>query len=218
MPVAAAAAVASAVQPAAAKALGSLAGNFQDFLKLLMTQLQNQDPTSPMDTNQFTNQLVQFAGVEQQINTNGSLTKLIEATQGNAVLQSAALVGKQVQVDSDHLALQNGKAELNFVTAAPQAVNIGIYSDKGAKLQEVSVTSAVGSNTWAWDGRDSAGTMLPDGSYRAVVAAAASGAAVPFTVSGTATGMQRNGDTLNVSLGALQTSLANVQAIGAGRL
>ncbi len=218
MTIAAATAAISAVQPAATKALGSLAGNFQDFLKLLMTQLQNQDPTSPMGTNQFTNQLVQFADVEQQINTNGSLTKLIEATQGNAVLQSAALVGKQVQVASDQLALQGGKVELDFNTAAPQPVNIGIYSDKGAKLQEVTVSAGAGSNSWAWDGRDSNGTMLPDGSYRAVVAAAASGTAIPFTITGTATGMQRSGDTLNVELGALKTSLSNVQAVGAGRL
>src|SRR6185312_5424233 len=62
-------------------ALGSLSGNFGNFLQMLMTQLQNQDPTSPLDTNAFTSELVQFSSVEQQINTNTSLTQLIQLTQ-----------------------------------------------------------------------------------------------------------------------------------------
>ena len=56
------------------KALATLSGNFQNFLQMLMTQLKNQDPTSPMDTNQFTTELVQFSSVEQQISTNSNLT------------------------------------------------------------------------------------------------------------------------------------------------
>ena len=206
----------SAAAPSAAAStaspLTSLAGNFTDFLKLLMTQLQNQDPTSPMDTNQFTSQLVQFSSVEQQINTNSSLTKLIQATQGNEVLQSSALVGKQVQVATDHIALQGGKGALRFDTAAPQAVSIGIYSDAGTKLRDATVASASGSNTWTWDGRDNAGNVVRDGAYRAV-AAAASGAALPFTVLGAVTGMQRSGGAVTVQLGALQTDFSNVQAV-----
>ena len=66
---------------------------------MLMTQLQNQDPTSPMDTNQFTTELVQFSSVEQQINTNTSLTQLIQLTQAGEVMQASAMTGKQVTVD-----------------------------------------------------------------------------------------------------------------------
>ena len=65
-----------------------------------MTQLQNQDPTSPMDANSFTSELVEFSSVEQQINTNTSLTQLIQLTQASDVTQSAALLGKQVTVQS----------------------------------------------------------------------------------------------------------------------
>ena len=206
--------ISTAAAPATASTapIASLAGNFTDFLKLLMTQLQNQDPTSPMDTNQFTSQLVQFSSVEQQINTNSSLTKLIQATQGAEVLQSTALVGKQVQVVADHIALQGGKGALRFDTAAPQSVSIGIYSDAGTKLRDATVASTSGSNSWTWDGRDSAGNAVRDGAYRAVVAGA-SGTALPFTVLGTATGMQRKGDTVTVQLGALQTDFSNVQAV-----
>ena len=77
-------------------ALSQLSGNFSDFLNMLMTQLQNQDPTSPLDTNQFTSELVQFSGVEQQINTNNSLTQLIQLTQAGEVMQSSAMAGNRL--------------------------------------------------------------------------------------------------------------------------
>ena len=107
-------------------ALRTLSGNFDDFLKLLMTQLQNQDPTNPTDVNQFTSELVQFASVEQQIDTNANLTKLIQLTQSGSVLQGSAMVGKQVELDGDHLSLQNGTAGLRFTTATAQPVKIAV--------------------------------------------------------------------------------------------
>ena len=197
---------------ASTNALTSLSSNFNDFLSLLMTQLQNQDPTSPTDTNQFTSELVEFSSVEQQITTNSSLTQLIQATQSSNILQSASLIGKQVQVTSDHVALQNGQGSLQFTTTSPQAVSIGIYSDGGVEVRDATVASTTGTNTWTWDGLDAAGNQLPDGSYKAVVTDA-SGNSVAYTVNGTVTGMQRSGDTVNVELGSLQTSLSNVQSI-----
>ena len=119
--VAAATPASAAAAPAEGGALSKLSGNFNDFLKLLMTQLQHQDPTSPMDTNAFTSQLVQFSSVEQQINTNTSLNKLIEATQGGSVLQASGMVGKTVQATSDHLALQGGKAGVGFALSGAAA-------------------------------------------------------------------------------------------------
>lgn len=197
-------------------ALSALSGNANDFLKLLMTQLKNQDPTAPLDTNQFTSQLVQFSSVEQQINTNSSLSKLIELTQGNEVLQSSALVGKQVEVQADSLALQAGAAGLRFDAAGPQQVSIGIYDANGAKLRDAVVTAQAGRNAWAWDGRDNAGKPLPDGAYRTVVAITdGTGGPQPvaFSVAGTATGVQRKDGVLNVQLGALQVGLPAVQSV-----
>ncbi len=209
----------AAVAAAAAKpadALSKLSGNASDFLKLLMTQLQNQDPTSPMDTNAFTSQLVQFSSVEQQINTNSSLTKLIEATQGGSVLQSAGMVGKQVQATSDHLALQGGKAGVGFTLAGPQPVGISIATEAGALLRNATVAGASGANAWAWDGKDNAGRTLPDGAYRvAVTGANGSGTAqaLPFTVEGTATGVQRSGGALTVQMGGVSVDLSQVQSV-----
>jgi flagellar basal-body rod modification protein FlgD len=132
--VSAAAAGTSAAASTGSTALNSLSSNFGDFLNLLMTQLQNQDPTSPLDTNQFTTELVQFSSVEQQINTNTSLTQLIQLTQGGEVMQASAMTGKQVTVSSDHMPLQNGTGTIKFTTPAAEPVGIAIYSDSGAKL------------------------------------------------------------------------------------
>src|SRR6476661_691032 len=133
-------------------ALNSLSANFGDFLKLLMTQLQNQDPTSPLDTNQFTSELVQFSSVEQQINTNTSLTQLIQLTQAGEVMQASAMTGKQVTVSSDHVPLQNGKGTITFTTPAAEPVGIAIYTDTGAKLRDATMTAVKGTNSWTWDG------------------------------------------------------------------
>src|SRR5215831_3718756 len=89
-------------------ALNSLSANFGDFLNLLLTQLQNQDPTSPMDANQFTSELVEFSSVEQQINTNQSLSQLIQLTQSGDVMQASGIVGKPITVQASQIPLQGG--------------------------------------------------------------------------------------------------------------
>src|SRR3954462_10677551 len=84
-----------------------IADNFQTFLTILTTQLQNQNPLDPLDTNQFTQQLVQFAGVEQQLKTNDQLTKLIAAQQSTQSTQALQFVGKTAVVDGDTTNLVN---------------------------------------------------------------------------------------------------------------
>jgi flagellar basal-body rod modification protein FlgD len=203
--------------PAGSTALNSLSANFGDFLKLLMTQLQNQDPTSPLDTNQFTSELVQFSSVEQQINTNTSLTQLIQLTQAGEVMQGSVMTGKQVTVASDHLALQNGKAMIQFSTSTAQPVAIAIYSDTGAKLRDATLTSVKGSNTWTWDGTDASGRTLPDGAYKVAVAGANTNgtvAALPFSVVGTATGVLSQSNGMQLRVGALSVDFSKVQSVG----
>src|SRR5215210_1805883 len=88
----------------------TLAGNFQTFLTLLTTQLQNQNPLDPLDTNQFTQQLVQFAGVEQQLKTNDQLTSLVSLQQTAQSTQALGFVGKSAVVDGATTKLANGAA------------------------------------------------------------------------------------------------------------
>ena len=193
-------------------ALNSLSGNLTDFLKLLMTQLQNQDPTSPMDTNAFTSQLVQYASVEQQINTNSNLTTLIQATQSNMTLQSSALVGKEVTATNDHLSLQNGSSLVHFTANAAGPVNIAVYSASGEKILQTAVTATAGNNDWTWNGQDSNGSTHADGSYKVAVVDP-SGTAIATTVTGTVTGVLRNASSVSLALGALQTDVSTVQSV-----
>jgi len=215
--VSAAAAGTSAAASTGSTALNSLSSNFGDFLNLLMTQLQNQDPTSPLDTNQFTTELVQFSSVEQQINTNTSLTQLIQLTQGGEVMQASARTGKQVTVSSDHMPLQNGTGTIKFTTPAAEPVGIAIYSDSGAKLADATLAAAKGQNSWTWNGKDNAGNAVADGSYKvAVVGGNADGStsALPFSVVGTATGVLSQSTGMQLQLGALAVDFSKVQSVG----
>ncbi|PPQ26207.1 flagellar hook assembly protein FlgD [Rhodopila globiformis] len=198
-------------------ALDSLSSNFSDFLTLLMTQLQNQDPSSPMDTNQFTSELVQFSQVEQQINTNSNLTQLIQLTQASQVEQSAGMLGKAVTVNSSQLTLQNGSATINFNTTAAEPVAIGIYSAAGTEIQSATLTSSAGANTWTWDGKDASGNTMSDGAYTVsvnTVGTSGTTTAVPFTVTGTATAVQNNSGTVDLQMGGLTLPFSDVVSVG----
>lgn len=197
--------------------LAGLSSNFGDFLNLLMTQLQNQDPTSPLDTNQFTSELVQFSSVEQQIQTNSSLTQLIQLTQAGEIMQSSAMLGRQVTVNSDHVPLQDGKGTVQFTAPAAEPVAIAVYNDSGVKIRDASVSAVKGSNTWTWDGTDNTGKTVADGSYLVTVDGAGSDGdttALPFTVTGTATGVQSQNNAVQLQLGALTVGFDAVQSVG----
>jgi flagellar basal-body rod modification protein FlgD len=202
---------------AAPNPLVALSSNFNDFLQMLMTQLQNQDPTSPMDTNEFTSELVQFSGVEQQINTNGSLTQLIQLTQAGETMQGTSMTGKQVTVSSSQIALQNGSGTLNFNDPTAGPVAIAITNSAGQQLYGTTLTATAGNNSWSWNGQNNAGTQLPDGAYSAaVVSGNANGTttALPFTVTGTATGVQSLSSGMQLDIGALTVPFSAVQSVG----
>src|SRR3954469_13964157 len=97
----------------------TLAGNFQTFLTLLTTQLKNQDPLSPLDTNQFTAQLVQFAQVEQQLKSNTQLTSLVTLQQTAQNTAALNFVGQKVDVDGPTTALADGEATWQLSVPKP---------------------------------------------------------------------------------------------------
>src|SRR5258708_18015064 len=101
-----------------------LATNFNTFLSLLTTQLKNQDPLSPLDSNQFTQQLVQMTGVEQQLNTNDLLKQLVSNTSGG-VATAVSLIGKDVKAVSDTANVSGGKAQWTYhLPTAAQSVKV----------------------------------------------------------------------------------------------
>ncbi len=199
----------------APNALASLSTNFNSFLNLLLTQLKNQDPSAPMDTNTFTTELVQFSSVEQQITTNSSLTSLIQATQGSEVIQATGVVGKTVTVDSTQVPLQGGTGTVNFTTGTAEPVAVTLSNSAGVKVRDASLTATAGANHWAWDGKDNNGTALPDGAYTATLTGTANGAtaAIPFTVTGTATGVTNSNGAVTLQLGAVSADFSKVQSV-----
>src|SRR4051812_14277738 len=112
----------------------TLAGNFQTFLTLLTTQLKNQNPLDPLDTNQFTQQLVQFAGVEQQLKTNDELSSLIAAQQTAQSTQALTFVGRTAVVDGDTTNLTNHLASWNLNVPSNSSVHISITNSAGATV------------------------------------------------------------------------------------
>jgi len=161
----------------------SLAGNFQTFLTLLTTQLQNQDPLSPLDTNQFTQQLVQFASVEQQLKTNDQLTTLVSLQQAAQSTQALGFVGKTAVVDGSTASVTNASATWDLSVPTNSNVNISITNSTGQTVFTGSYAVNAGNNqAFTWNGKGNDGTQWPDGKYK-LTATAADSAGNPVAVS-----------------------------------
>jgi flagellar basal-body rod modification protein FlgD len=161
----------------------SLAGNFQTFLTLLTTQLQNQDPLSPLDTNQFTQQLVQFASVEQQLKTNDQLTTLVSLQQTAQSTQALGFVGKTAVVDGSTASVTNASATWDLSVPTNSNVNISITNSTGQTVFTGSYAVNAGNNqAFTWNGKGNDGTQWPDGKYK-LTATAADSAGNPVAVS-----------------------------------
>jgi flagellar basal-body rod modification protein FlgD len=149
----------------------SIAGNFQSFLTLLTTQLQNQDPTNPLDTNQFTQQLVEFASVEQQLNANTQLSTLVSLQQSAQATQALNFVGENVTVNSSTAQLTNGTTNWTMTSPKPASATVSISNSSGQVVYTGSTTLQTGSNTFNWNGQGNNGTQWPDGTYTMAVTA-----------------------------------------------
>lgn len=197
-----------------------LAGDFNTFLTLLTTQLQNQSPTDPLDTNQLTNQLVQFASVEQQISMNQNLGRLITLQQSAQLTAAAPLIGQRVEVESDSLALQGGRAEVRLPAAGTaRSAEIAVLDTNGRVLRQQVVALGAAPTGWTWDGRDAAGRSLGDGTYRVQVTGRGvngEATALGFAVAGTVTGAERQGDALMLSLGTMTVGFDRLRRLVPG--
>lgn len=159
----------SAATSAASKS--TLAENFQSFLQLLTTQLQHQSPLDPLDTNQFTQQLVQFAQVEQQLKSNQELETLVSLQKTAQQTQALGFVGTTVAVDGSTTKLANGTATWSFTASKPANATVTITNASGQTVYTGRYTVQAGRQGFVWDGRDNNGTKWPDGAYKLTVAA-----------------------------------------------
>jgi flagellar basal-body rod modification protein FlgD len=147
-------------------ALASLSGDYSNFLTLLTTQLKNQDPLSPMDATQFTQQLVQFSAVEQQINGNKKLDQLIGLQSTANAYGAVGFVGTTIAADSSDVALQNGKAKFDYtIDKTGGSATLKVLNSSGNIVMLKQVDAQVGTHPVEWDGTDYFGNKLPDGKY-----------------------------------------------------
>ena len=166
----------------------TIAGNFQTFLQLLTTQLKNQNPLDPLDTNQFTAQLVQFAQVEQQLKSNDELATLVSLQQTAQNTQALQFVGEKVGIKGATAALSNGQATWNLDVPQDATGTITISSVTGQQVFSGNYSMTAGSQPFTWDGKDSSGLQWPDGNYKiSVTAQDANGTpvSIPTEVQGT---------------------------------
>ena len=143
-----------------------LAEDFQQFLTLLTTQLQNQDPLSPMDSTEFTNQLVQFAQVEQQINQNQKLDNLVSLQLASISSVALGYVGMDISYISSDMNYEGKPVQINYALASEATTaKINIYDEAGTLVYSGDAPKDTGTNSFTWNGTKTNGDPLSHGTY-----------------------------------------------------
>jgi flagellar basal-body rod modification protein FlgD len=173
---------ASVVNAAAVTSRATIAENFDTFLQMLTTQLKNQNPLDPLDTNQFTQQLVQFSQVEQQLKTNDQLSVLLALQQATQVTSVVDYVGKAAVVTGDTTALRDEKATWSYTADAAGTATFTVVNAAGNTVYTEQRAIGAGTESFVWDGKGTNGVAQPNGQYTLKVSAKdANGKAVSVT-------------------------------------
>lgn len=176
------------------KSRTSLATDFDQFLLLLTTQLQNQDPLDPLDSNEFVQQLVSFSGVEQSIATNANLEILIALNMAAQAASAVGYLGTTVEASGDQIALVDGEARFVYTLSDNAAsTSIVITNDAGENIFVGQGNITAGKHDFVWDGRDGSGSLQPDGIYKIKVSGFAPDEtllSIPTIIGGRVTGIE----------------------------
>lgn len=209
--------VTTGTQPKSQSDQTKLTGDLQSFLTLLTTQLKHQDPMNPVDSTEFTAQLAQFAAVEQGIQTNSNLEKLINLSLANQSLAAVSYLGKYVEATGNQFALKSGTG--NFAYSLPQsaeAVAIQIKNEAGMTVAVKQGDTTAGKHSFTWDGKNSQRLQLPDGKYSFTVSAVdKNGLPIEpktYTV-GIVDGADSSGDSIMVTINGVGIPLKDVVTV-----
>lgn len=143
-----------------------LAEDFQQFLTLLTTQLQNQDPLSPMDSTEFTNQLVQFSQVEQQINSNQKLDSMLALQLSSISSVALGYVGMDISYISSDMNYEGKPVDINFALSEEAVTSkVNIYNEEGTLVYTADAPRNTGTNKFTWNGIKTNGEPVADGTY-----------------------------------------------------
>ncbi len=194
-----------------------LAANFDTFMKLLTAQLRAQDPLSPLDTKDFTNQLVQFSGVEQQIKTNDLLSSLQTTMGFSAGSLAVSYLGKSATAETNAAGIVNGKASWNYDLAnAAGSVTLNIYDSNNKLVKTIDGDKTKGSHTFEWDGTTTSGTKLTSGQFTMVVdAKTSSGETMKATMTqkGLISNVDMSGSTPMVTINGALVALSAIKNV-----
>jgi flagellar basal-body rod modification protein FlgD len=198
-------------------ARSKLSSDYNNFLLMLTTQLKNQDPLDPMDSNEFTNQLVQFANVEQSITTNTHLEKLVNSTTNKNLNQAIDFLGKNVEVESSVFELKNGSGGFLYDTdKAYSKVQLIIKDSSGTPVRTISGDKNVGIHNFIFDGKDDNKLSLPNGYYSITALGIDDknvGTALGTVTKGTVTSVGHDGDTVMVTVNGQAINSDDIIAI-----
>ena len=203
-----------------AESLSKFADDFDNFLQLLIVQLTNQDPTSPMETNEFTQQIVSFTEVEQSINTNKKLETLIDMQANNQSSYLVAFTGKSVEVDGSQITMKDeGDVRFSYEISDEEitTAHITIRDAFGKTVFNGVGTTDAGRNVIAWDGLDNDGNRVDSGLYQIQVTEEDKEGIlenVDTQVSGIVTGVVLDKDTPSLVVNGEEIPLDNVRFVG----
>lgn len=210
---------ASTAASSSASSTSSTSGlSSEDFMSLLVSELQNQNPLDPTNTTDFVNQLTSYASYQQQTTLNSNLNSLATSFNSLLTLNATNYIGHTVEAKGDTATLSNGTATFGYsLTSAASDVTLTVKDSSGNTVWTGSGTTSYGKNSFTWNGKNSAGTQLTDGGqYTLSVAATdASGNSVYgyTTVSGKVTGVDSSSGTTNLTIGSSSVKASDVIAV-----
>lgn len=188
-----------------------------EFLQLLVTQLRNQDPLSPMDNTEFVSQLAEFSGLEQMQLVNEQLGLEAQMLQGNANSLTTAMIGRDVVALGDTLEFDGRATSVHFELESNANATVQIRDESGQVVRTLESTGlSAGRAQVAWDGRDDAGNPVAHGTYRFDVeghdSAGNTIASIPL-IHGEVTGVRFGGGGAVLMVGSREVLLSNVLEI-----
>lgn len=186
-----------------------------DFLNLLVSELQNQDPLNATSTTDFINQLTSYANFTEQQSTNASMTSLANSFSSLVTLNSVNYIGHTVEAKTDTSTLSNGSATFGYsLSSAASDVSISVKDSSGNTVYTGTGTGNAGSNSFTWDGKNSSGTQLTDGGQYTISVTATDSAGNSVlnytTVTGTVTGIDTSTSTPSLIVNGVSVSASNI--------
>lgn len=196
-----------------------LMGNYELFLTLLTTQVTNQDPLDPLDSAEYTNQLVQYSAVEQSIQTNSYLEELLASFESSRASAYVSYLGQEVTASGSTTMLRDGDATWQFSLKEAAAGRVEVRNSLGAVVYSEDVSLEKGKGTWSWNGFTSGGGTAADGAYSVsfeVYDAAGNAETVQTEITGTVDEVNMDEASASLKIGDVEIPVTSVTSVRTG--